>query len=51
MFSTIMTWIGAMLGVTILLATAVGAFALDLFDEKRERSAPRETEPTAPQGH
>ncbi|SFQ44813.1 hypothetical protein SAMN05421810_107234 [Amycolatopsis arida] len=44
MFSIVMTWIGAMLGVVVLLAMAFGAFVLDVDDAlyRRDRK-PRET--------
>lgn len=55
MFSIILTWVGAMLGIVVLLAMAVGAFVLD-FDDAfgRDRGPARsgengDTEPkTAP---
>lgn len=46
MFSIIMTWIGAMLGIVVLLAMAIGAFVLDFDDAigRRERRAVRPAE-------
>ncbi|WP_165436353.1 hypothetical protein [Amycolatopsis suaedae] len=37
MFSIIMTWIGAMLGVAVLLLMAFGAFVVDVDDALGDR--------------
>ncbi|MBK1784401.1 hypothetical protein [Prauserella cavernicola] len=37
MFSIILTWVGAMLGVAVLLAMACGSFVLDFDDARSER--------------
>ena len=47
MFSVILTWIGAMLGVAVLLAMAFGAFILDFADARGDR---KEKAPDAPSG-
>ncbi|MFC4005096.1 hypothetical protein ACFS2C_27185 [Prauserella oleivorans] len=40
MLSSILTWVGALLGVGVLLAMACGAFVLDFDDSRRaEKSA------------
>ncbi|WP_277992154.1 hypothetical protein [Amycolatopsis sp. 195334CR] len=36
MFTTIMTWVGAMFGVAVLLVMAAGAFFVD-FDDTADR--------------
>lgn len=41
MLTIILTWVGAMLGIAVLLAMAFGAFVLD-FDDNREREGPSE---------
>ncbi|PRX47891.1 hypothetical protein B0I33_105475 [Prauserella shujinwangii] len=38
MLSAILTWIGAMLGIAVLLAMAFGAFVLDFDDTRGRRS-------------
>ncbi|SFA84713.1 hypothetical protein SAMN05216266_101816 [Amycolatopsis marina] len=50
MFSIIMTWIGAMLGIVVLLAMAFGAFVLDFDDAlgRRSRRAARPAENEEP---
>ncbi|WP_020668912.1 hypothetical protein [Amycolatopsis nigrescens] len=42
MFSIILTWIGAMLGIALLVTMAFGAFILDFDDaigDRREKAA------------
>lgn len=41
MLTIILTWVGAMLGIAVLLAMAFGAFVLD-FDDSRNREGPPE---------
>jgi hypothetical protein len=50
MFSIIMTWVGAMLGIVVLLAMAIGAFVLD-FDDAfgRDRRPARPAENGEPE--
>jgi hypothetical protein len=50
MFSIIMTWVGAMLGIVVLLAMAIGAFVLD-FDDSfgRDRRPARHGENGEPE--
>lgn len=45
MVTIILTWIGAVLGIAVLLAMAVGAFALDFYDAQasRRQKAPEGT--------
>ncbi|WAL65455.1 hypothetical protein ORV05_31960 [Amycolatopsis cynarae] len=45
MITIILTWIGALLGIAVLLAMAVGAFALDFNDvlASRRQKAPEGT--------
>jgi hypothetical protein len=38
MFATVLTWIGTLLGLGVLVATAIGAVALDFDDAVRSRS-------------
>jgi hypothetical protein len=38
MFATVLTWIGTVLGLGVLVATAIGAVALDFDDAFRGRS-------------
>ncbi|MFF5989757.1 hypothetical protein [Prauserella flavalba] len=49
MLNIILTWVGAVLGITVLLAMACGAFVLD-FDDSRgaRRGQPDIGEPTTP---
>ena len=37
MFSIILTWVGAVLGLALLVAMAAGAFFVDFDDVRRER--------------
>ena len=37
MFTLVLTWIGAVLGLTLLVAMAAGAFVVDFDDALRER--------------
>ncbi|MFD9892073.1 hypothetical protein ACFWY9_22245 [Amycolatopsis sp. NPDC059027] len=37
MFSIIVTWVGAVLGLTLLVAMAAGAFVVDVDDALRDR--------------
>jgi hypothetical protein len=37
MFSIILTWVGAVLGLTLLIAMAAGTFVVDFDDALRER--------------
>ncbi|GAA4542974.1 hypothetical protein [Amycolatopsis samaneae] len=37
MFSIIVTWVGAVLGLTLLVAMAAGAFVVDFDDALRDR--------------
>ncbi|GAB3356200.1 hypothetical protein [Amycolatopsis echigonensis] len=37
MFSIVLTWVGAVLGLTLLVAMAVGAFVVDFDEALRER--------------
>ncbi|WP_236790173.1 hypothetical protein [Amycolatopsis sp. GM8] len=46
MVATVFTWIGAMVGIVVLLAMAAGAFVVDVDDALAER---REKAP-APEG-
>lgn len=39
MFTTIMTWVGAMFGVAVLLVMAAGAFVVDFDDAADDRKA------------
>jgi hypothetical protein len=50
MFSIILTWIGAVLGLSMLVAMAVGAVAVDFDDAfgNRRKSPPQES-PGAPE--
>ncbi|MEU6641367.1 hypothetical protein ABZ863_02340 [Saccharomonospora sp. NPDC046836] len=43
MLSIILTWVGAILGIAVLLAMACGAFVLD-FDDARNSRAQRRPE-------
>ncbi|WP_199430777.1 hypothetical protein [Qaidamihabitans albus] len=52
MLSAILTWIGAMLGIAVLLAMAFGAFVLDYNDARGNRAekateVPKGTSPLA----
>ncbi|HEV7978065.1 hypothetical protein [Amycolatopsis sp.] len=43
MFATVLTWIGTVLGLGVLVATAIGAVALDFDDAfrgRRKKAAP-----------
>lgn len=44
MFSIILTWVGAVLGLTLLVAMAAGTFVVDFDDVLRERH--RKAEPS-----
>ncbi|PWV82314.1 hypothetical protein SAMN05421630_10390 [Prauserella marina] len=54
MVSIILTWIGAILGIAVLLAMAFGAFVLDFddarnnADHKKRRALSNTTTPTTP---
>jgi hypothetical protein len=50
MFSIIMTWIGAILGIGLLVAMALGTFVVDLDDAfgDRFRKVPKAPETPAP---
>jgi len=49
MFSIIMTWIGAMLGVAVLLLMAFGAFVVDVDDALDDRKRKLDEQaPTTP---
>ncbi len=37
MFSIILTWVGAVLGLTLLIAMAAGTFVVDFEDRLQER--------------
>ncbi|WP_200862867.1 hypothetical protein [Amycolatopsis orientalis] len=37
MFAIVLTWVGAVLGLTLLVAMAAGAFVVDFDDALRER--------------
>lgn len=48
MFETILTWAGALLGIVVLLAMAVGAFVVDFDDalaDRRKKAAEGTTVP------
>jgi hypothetical protein len=46
MFTMIVTWVGAVLGLVLLIAMAAGAFAVDFDDRLQERR--RKTKPAEP---
>jgi hypothetical protein len=48
MFTMILTWVGAMLGLVLLIAMAAGTFVVDFDDRLQERR--RRTEPVEPAG-
>ncbi|WP_216212809.1 hypothetical protein [Amycolatopsis aidingensis] len=49
MFATILTWIGAVLGIAVLLAMAFGAYVFDLGDAfGRRRRKPAEDQSELP---
>lgn len=48
MFAMILTWVGAMLGVVLLIAMAAGTFAVDFDDRLQERR--RKAKPIEPAG-
>lgn len=47
MFAIIFTWIGAVLGITVLLVMAFGAFVLDFEDALADRRRKRPLDPVA----
>ncbi|WP_199730523.1 hypothetical protein [Amycolatopsis panacis] len=46
MFTIVLTWVGAVLGLTLLVAMAAGAFVVDFDEALRERRL-RSPEPVA----
>ena len=49
MFSIILTWAGAVLGLALLIAMAAGTFVVDFDDRLQERrSKAKPAEPTGP---
>lgn len=50
MFSIILTWVGSILGLTLLVAMAAGAFVVDFYDARgdRRRKKPEVTERKGP---
>ncbi|NIH86117.1 hypothetical protein [Amycolatopsis granulosa] len=50
MFAIIMTWIGAVLGIAVLLVMAFGAFVLDFEDALADRRRNRPVKPAPAHG-
>ncbi|GAB3489575.1 hypothetical protein [Amycolatopsis cihanbeyliensis] len=51
MFATILTWIGAVLGIAVLLAMAFGTYVFDLGDAfRRRRPEPAQDQSELPEG-
>ncbi|UQS21934.1 MULTISPECIES: hypothetical protein [Amycolatopsis] len=50
MFAIIFTWIGAVLGIAVLLVMAFGAFVLDFEDALADRRRKRRLDPVAAEG-
>ncbi|UOZ09175.1 MULTISPECIES: hypothetical protein [unclassified Amycolatopsis] len=48
MFTMILTWVGAVLGLALLIAMAAGAFVVDFDDKLQERH--HRTKPVEPAG-
>ena len=48
MFSIILTWVGAVLGLALLIAMAAGTFVVDFDDRLQERR--RKAKPAEPAG-
>ncbi len=48
MFSMVLTWVGALLGLVLLIAMAAGTFVVDFDDRLQERR--RRTKPAEPTG-
>ncbi|WP_439385435.1 hypothetical protein [Amycolatopsis lexingtonensis] len=50
MFTMILTWVGAVLGLALLIAMAAGTFVVDFDDrlQERRRKAVKPAEPAGP---
>ncbi|WP_290056668.1 hypothetical protein [Amycolatopsis solani] len=48
MFSMILTWVGALLGLVLLIAMAAGTFVVDFDDRLQERRSKKPAEPAGP---
>ncbi|MFJ9784394.1 hypothetical protein ACIRSS_32800 [Amycolatopsis sp. NPDC101161] len=48
MFAMILTWVGAVLGLALLIAMAAGTFVVDFDDRIQERRRAKAAEPAGP---